>query len=198
MISSARPLRGSIVSPLALIAVLIALGVPVTVAAQSFRSTTTYPTTIYPNSIAVGDYNRDGYLDMAIPHFGGPVVIMLGDGNGRFTPSVTYNAGPGSGPRASVATDLNHDGKLDLVVSNQESNAVSVFIGDGAGHFANYVRYPAGELPYFLSTADFNEDGHPDIAVANSGSGNISVLLGDGAGHFGAQAVYAAGTTTRR
>jgi hypothetical protein len=197
MISSARSSCGSVAAPLGLIAALVTLGLPAIGAAQSFRSTATYPTTTYPNSIAVGDYNRDGYLDMAIPHFGGPVIIMLGDGNGRFTQSVTYNAGPGSGPRASVATDLNHDGKLDLVVSNQESNAVSVFIGDGTGHFANYVRYAAGVLPYFLSTADFNEDGHPDIAVANSGSGNISVLLGDGAGHFGPQTVYAAGTTTR-
>jgi len=101
---------------------MLVLGLETSGAAQSFRSSVTYPTTTYPNSIAVGDYNRDGFLDLAIPHFGGPVVIMLGDGLGRFTPGTTYNAGTGSGPRASVATDLNQDGKLDFVVSNQESD----------------------------------------------------------------------------
>jgi uncharacterized repeat protein (TIGR01451 family) len=92
---------------------------------------------------------------------------------------------------------MNRDGKLDLVVSNQESGAVSVLLGDGAGHFPTYVRYAAGGLPYYLSTADFNEDGNADIAVANSGSANISILLGDGAGHLGPQTQYPTGTTTR-
>lgn len=165
--------------------------------AQSFRSSVTYPTTTYPNSIAVADYDHDGDLDFAVPHFGGYVVIMMGDGHGRFTRAGTFDAGQNSGTRASVATDLNGDGNVDLVISNQEGASVTVLIGNGAGAFARGVKYPAGLLAYFLSTADFNEDGRPDIAVANSGSGTISVLLGDGTGKLGVQVQYPVGDTPR-
>jgi uncharacterized repeat protein (TIGR01451 family) len=182
--------------PLAALLLTFGLLFPSTTDAQTFRAGTTYPTADHPNSIAIGDYNRDGRLDLAVPHFDSSVVmIMLGDGAGRFT--ISGSVPVDAGPRASVTADLNNDGKLDIVISGQNRGTIAVLMGNGNGTFAPFVRYTAGVLPYFLSAADFNGDGALDIAVANSGDATISVLLGDGTGRFGADTKYPVGTTPR-
>jgi uncharacterized repeat protein (TIGR01451 family) len=182
--------------PLGSLILALGLLIPSIADAQTFRASTTYRTAVHPNSIAIGDYNRDGKLDLAVPHFDSSVVmIMLGDGAGHFTISGSFPVD--SGPRASVTADLNNDGKLDIVISSQTRSSIAVLMGNGNGTFAPSARYAAGLLPYFLSAADFNGDGTLDMAVANSGEATISVLLGDGAGRFGADTKYPVGTTPR-
>jgi FG-GAP-like repeat len=89
-----------------------------------------------------------------------------------FAPAVNYDAG--AAPRFIVSADLNHDGKLDLVIANQNSRNVSVLIGNGGGTFAPAVNYAVDDTPLSVAIADVNGDGKPDLVVANYVSSNPS------------------------
>jgi hypothetical protein len=92
----------------------------------------------------------------------------------------------GKGPRFVAAADLNHDGKLDLVVANADSENLTVLLGDGKGRFQqpNGSPVPAGHLPNDIAVADMNHDGNLDLVIANHQSPYITILLGDGKGGF--------------
>jgi len=92
----------------------------------------------------------------------------------------------GQGPSAVATADLNADGKLDLVISNEFSNSVSVLLGNGDGTFQPAVSYPVGANPIAVSIGDFAGDGKLDIFTVN-GNSSVSVLLGNGDGTFQSQ-----------
>ena len=92
----------------------------------------------------------------------------------------------GQGPSAVATADLNADGKLDLVTSNEFSNSVSVLLGNGDGTFQPAVSYPVGANPIAVSIGDFTGGGKLDIFTVNSNS-SVSVLLGNGDGTFQSQ-----------
>jgi hypothetical protein len=82
--------------------------------------------------------------------------------------------------------DLNGDGRLDLVVANAGSNAVSVWLGNGNGTFGSRMDFGTGPEPKNVAVGDFNGDGRPDLVTANQGgTGTVSVLLANAAGEFG-------------
>jgi uncharacterized repeat protein (TIGR01451 family) len=83
------------------------------------------------NSVAVGDFNGDGMPDIAVTGTSGQVVVMLGNGSGGFTPSVSNPFPVGALPLGIVAGDFNGDSKTDLAVANFTSNNVSVLLGIG-------------------------------------------------------------------
>ena len=123
-----------------------------------------------------------------------------------FTAPVVYNSG-GNGATSVAVADLNGDGKLDLVVTNECANSiscatgsVSVLMGTGDGTFLAAVHYSSGGfLPTSVAVADVNGDGKPDLIVANQlgcnscSSGVVSVLLGKGDGTFQAAVSYGSG-----
>jgi hypothetical protein len=154
-----------------------------------------FPVAPAPLAVAVGDFNKDGRLDLVTANRGasyggqsGSVSVLLGNGAGGFTkaPGSPF-AVAGTGTPWSVAVgDFNRDGRLDLATANGASNSVSVLLGNGAGGFTPAPGSPfvVGSLPESLVVGDFNRDGRPDLAVANAASDNVSVLLGNGAGGF--------------
>ena len=145
-----------------------------------------------PAAVAVGDFNGDGKLDLAVANAGtSNVTVLLGNGDGTFQAPVDYAAGSGF----SVAVgDFNGDGKLDLAVANVASNNISVLLGNGDGTFQNAVHYSAGATPFWVAVGDFNRDGKLDLVVANDGGNNVSVLLGNGDGTFQAAVNYSTGS----
>jgi len=143
-------------------------------------------------SVATGDVNKDGKLDLMVANYGSDTVsILLGDGNGHFSSPSPREIVVGSHPLSVAAGDFNNDGRLDIVTTNTRdfnrgADDVSIRLGDGAGHFSSPSppEIGVGSTPYAVMSGDFNGDGYLDLAVANSGSGTVSIRLGDGNGHF--------------
>ncbi|PYR76112.1 MAG: hypothetical protein DMF86_13505 [Acidobacteria bacterium] len=147
-----------------------------------------------PCSVGIGDFNRDGRLDLAVANSGANTVSILpGNGDGTFQPALSLAAG--TGPASLAVADFNGDGKSDLAVANTGSNDLSIILGNGDGTFQPAQRWVTDAGPSFVAVADFNRDTKPDLAVVNSGSGTISVLLGNGDGTFQAPSTFGAGGT---
>lgn len=171
----------------------------------------TAPLGFVPSSMAVGDFNGDGKLDLALMSPALPCApscatsptitptILLGDGTGKFTDLRPAPTGtPISGPiRGSLMVgDFNGDGILDIVTPDLTTlGNIAVFLGDGKGGFSSSDIHSGENLPVILlAGGDFNGDGRLDLALVSlppfacptcsPGSAALTILLGDGAGGF--------------
>src|SRR5262249_17803147 len=149
----------------------------------------------YPSSLAMGDVNGDGNLDLAVTNSGtypdypeSSVSVLLGNGDGTFQPCTDYVVGVN--PHAVTVGDVNGDGYPDLVVANSGSypnytdGSLSVLLGNGDGTFQPALTAPAGGRPVAAALGDFNGDGVLDLAVADYDSATVSVFRGHGDGSF--------------
>jgi hypothetical protein len=137
-----------------------------------------YLTTNVPLTVATGDFNMDGKLDLVVGNFG-TISIFLGKGDGTFQPRVDY---PAIGNQSIVVADFNGDGKADLATEG------SILLGNGDGTFQPHMDYRSG-VANMLGLGDFNSDGIPDLAVPSSQT-KVSILLGKGDGTFIAPVSY--------
>jgi hypothetical protein len=145
-----------------------------------------------PSSVAVADFDKDGQQDVAVAcSDDNSVAILMGHGNGTFTPNVHSPVAIGSRPSSLVFGDFNGDGNVDLAAANLLGSTVSVSLGDGSGTFPTVTNYPVGRHPTSLALGDFNRDGKLDLIVADSLSHMVSVLLGKGDGTFSSQRTVA-------
>ena len=144
-----------------------------------------------PNSIVLGDWNGDGFVDVATANStDGTVSVLLGLGDGNFAPRADYMAGANA---YSLATcDLNADKKADLVTANRGDGTLRVLLGKGDGTFIPDDLYPApnGGGGRAVACADLNDDGIADVAVVNVLLATVSVLLGTGNGKLATKVDY--------
>jgi len=160
------------------------------------------------NSVALGDLNGDGKLDVVATHGAYDddppelkalrlVSVLYGRGDGKFGPSHEYeigNPGDKQGAFSLAMGDVNGDGKLDVVTGNFTSKSVSLLVNDGQGGFQPPVNYTLGRQPCDIALEDLNGDGKLDIATGNPNT--VSILLNQGDGTFGAVQEYRAGRDT--
>jgi hypothetical protein len=128
--------------------------------------------------VAVGDYDGDGNLDLAV--LGHWVAILHGNGSGSFDDVGDYRL-RGAGYQI-VTADFNGDGNLDLAIPDS-FGAIHVLLGNGDGTFQSPVDYATDLNPYLLAVGDLNGDGYLDL-VTNSSNPAVSTLLGNGDGTF--------------
>lgn len=142
----------------------------------SFQTAQTFRANVTPGSLAAGDFNGDGKLDLAVANgASNDVSILMGKGDGTFQAPV--NIPVGLNPGTIVAADFNGDAKIDLAVLDTASNNVAVLLGNGNGTFQSQALFGGGVSALSLVTADFNGDGKLDLAVVNNGSNDVTVLL---------------------
>lgn len=162
---------------------------------------------VYATSVALTDLNADGKVDLLVANQtdsngnwsdGSMAGVLVGNGDGTFQAAVAYASGDFSS-RGIVATDVNGDGKLDVVMAedcvdnyNCVSGAASVFLGKGDGTLLAGLNYnPGAWYSISVAAADVNGDGKVDLLLAdqcnsnsNCTNGAASVLLGNGDGTF--------------
>jgi len=156
-------------------------------ATPTFSAKTDFPTGTNPWSVAIGDFNEDGKLDMAVANYSsGTVSVFLNTtAPGATTPSFSSKTDftTGDWPYSVSIGDLNGDGMNDIAVANYHSNTVSVFLnttapGATTPSFSAKTDFTTGGSPYSVSIGDFNGDGKLDMAVADAGPlHTVSVLL---------------------
>jgi hypothetical protein len=144
----------------------------------AFAGPRTYGTGLDPESIAIGDLNRDGKQDLAVANSGGGTVSVLTSSGGRSFRRRDFVTG--KGPTAVAIADLNGDRKPDLATANYDANTVSVLLNTGGRSFAAKRDYATGKHPGSVAIGDLNGDQKPDLVTANYDASTVSVLVNRG------------------
>jgi hypothetical protein len=129
-------------------------------------------------SLAYGDWDRDGLLDVVTPDaFNVLLRTLRGRGNGTFDPPVTIAAPPNMDVAYSCAVaDLNADGNSDILLADAGLSRIAVFMGNGSGGFGSGIFLATPSLlPLAVTSGDLNNDGFPDIIAA--GSTGVTIFL---------------------
>lgn len=134
-----------------------------------------------PLSVAVGDLDGDGYADIVTADHGGILTILLNKdgmlGSGDVATNLTVDRM--IGPRTVALADLDGDGKLDIIATNESGNSISVYRNHGDGTFKDLdlTEYGVGIGPSALALGDLDGNGLIDVVTANQGGATISPRL---------------------
>ena len=140
---------------------------------------------LLPTAIAVGDFNGDHNLDVAVAlEATDSIAIELGNGDGTFQVPETIGLPPGSQPDALVAGNFGN-GRTDLAVADVGTDDVTILMSNGDGTFQVLTPIPLpGVGPISITAGDFEANGRLDLAVADFLSGDVTILSNRGAGNF--------------
>jgi VCBS repeat protein len=121
--------------------------------------------------VEAGDLDGDGDLDLAVAGFGyddGDTSWLENKGGWKFEQHVLLRL---SGPINAIVTDLNHDGRPDIVaLVSQEWEEIWAFVNDGSGRFTQKMIWGSTNADFgssWISVADLDGDGDPDIVYSN-------------------------------
>ncbi len=172
----------------------------------TFGNVSLIPVNGNPNNIALGDLNKDGFIDMAVTErsgatFNGQIEIFMNDGTGTFAAAPTAyqastfgGAAGDSNPLDIQVFDLDGDGNPDLVYLNDDWGTLAVALGNGDGTIGAPAEFASTEYVAGLALADVNGDGAMDVLTGENEAGGFSVLLN--ASGTGGGGDYSLGTST--
>ena len=154
-----------------------------------------YPVGFYSTAIALGDFDGDHVLDVAVssePVLAEAISVFYGHGDGTLGPRIDIPIGGTYAPFV-LAEDLDHDGRDDLAIANASGSGnpipgattVTILESLPGRTFAPPENVGTGLGPITIAPGDVNEDGASDLVVANSRSNTIASLLASGGGRFG-------------
>lgn len=121
--------------------------------------------------LAFGDLDNDGRIDIGI------------NGNSRQEAVATF-LGNRQGLSGVLATDINGDGRTDILAINHDNSHVKRLISDGRGNFTRLHDLLVGAGPVDLLSGDFSGNGRTDFLTINRSGRSISVMLADGLGSY--------------
>ena len=133
--------------------------------------------------LIVADTDGDGTPDLVqLSRDTYDLRLARGLGGGRFNCPIVCTSQRSSNPQDVRLADLNGDGLADLVFSNAQMNAVTVYRGaaDGVPRFAQEFKAPT--FAHGLAIADFDRDGHPDLFVGGGDGSESAQMLASGIG----------------
>ena len=151
---------------------------------SSWSAPTILSTGPVPTSLATGDFNKDGNLDVITSNLtGNSVSIFETTAAGAFITADKVPLGTGAFPTSIVVADFNKDGKPDVATTDEANDRVVTARGNGTGGFLAPVNISTGNLsaPEALTVVDTNADTWPDLVVV-TGTNTMSVLANNGSG----------------
>ena len=174
-----------------------------------FQTPTTFQSSAAPGctfcpstrSVATGDFNGDGKLDVINVDTSNNINVTLGNGDGTFQLPTITNAAVGVGYYSLAVGDFNGDHVLDVALWGLSSNSeVHVYLGAGNGTFTTGGIFVAPNSnnfipgPNSIAAADLNGDGKLDLVAVTSFNGAF-VFIGNGDGTFQTPTNYSPGTS---
>jgi hypothetical protein len=159
----------------------------------TFRPKVNYPVAGQTQDLAAGDFNGDGKLDLVVT-LNTPQIslsLLTGNGDGTFNPPSNFPNTSGFDSPDVVATDVNNDGKLDVVILHSiacftapciAAETITVMLGNGDTTFQTR-ELAAPQQMHAMAAGDFNRDGMTDLAIGSENT-KLHILLGVGDGTF--------------